>query len=101
LAGIEPGRGEAGVERDERISLAGGGRGGDGDGVLRGDRRGLRIGELGPGLVHGHLVVARIELDEHRAGLDNLVVVDGDLRHRAPDARRNLCDARVHLRIVG
>ena len=47
------------------------------------------------------LVVARIELDEHRAGFDQLVVVDGDLRDGAADARRDLRHMRIDLRIVG
>ena len=46
-------------------------------------------------------IVARIELHEHGARLDPLVVVDGNLRDGAADARRDLCDRRIHLRIVG
>ena len=69
--------------------------------ALRGERRGFGVGELGARLVDRHLVVARIELDEHRAGFDELVVVDGDARDGAADARRDLRDVRVHLRIVG
>ena len=59
------------------------------------------IGQLGPRLVHGDLIVARIELHEHGAGFDQLVVRDRHLQHRAADARRHRRHVRIHLRIVG
>ena len=77
------------------------GRRGDRHVAACSDRVGFGIGELRLGFFHGDLVVARVELDQHRAGLDPLVVVHGDLRDRAADARRNLGDPRVDLRIVG
>jgi hypothetical protein len=84
-----------------RRDVAGGGGRRNRDVALRSDRRGLRVGELRARLVDRHLVVARIELDQRRAGLDDLIVVDRDARHRAADARRDLRDERIHLRIVG
>ena len=51
--------------------------------ALRGGRRRLGVGQLGARLVDRHLVVARIELDEHGAGFDRLVVVDVHPQHGA------------------
>ena len=81
--------------------VAGGGRRGDRDVALRRHGGGFGVGQLGARLVDRDLVVARIELDQHRAGLDQLVVVDRDLGHRAADARGNLRHVRINLRIVG
>ena len=60
-------------------------------------RRRARRGRL----IDRHLIVARIELHEHRAGFDALVVFDRHAQHRAADARRDLRHVRIHLRIVG
>ena len=46
---------------------------------------GFGVGQLGARLVDGDLIVARIDLDEHGAGFDLLVVVD---RHAAAPCRR-------------
>ena len=54
--------------------------------ALRRDRRGLGVGQLRARLVDRDLVVARIDLHEHRARLDRLVV--GDRRPAAPSRRR-------------
>ena len=67
----------------------------------RRDRRRFGVGELGARRVERDLVVARIDLDEHGARLDLLVVVDRHAQHRAADARRNRRHMRIHLRIVG
>jgi hypothetical protein len=67
--------------------------------------RGLGIGfgfrELGAGAIERHLEVRRIDLDEHGAGFDQLVVVHQDLRHRAADARADVGDAAIDLGVVG
>ncbi len=73
----------------------------DGHGALCGLRRGLRIGKLRASLGDRDLVVARIELDEHGACFDVLVVGHGQLEHDAADARRDRRDVRVDLGIVG
>ena len=83
-----------------RRHVAGGGRRGDRDRALRRHGVRFRVGELGARLVDGDLIVARVELDQQRARFDELVVVDGDRRHGAADARGDLRDVRVHLRIV-
>ena len=59
------------------------------------------VGQFGLRLVHRHLVVARVEFEQHRARFDLLVVARRDLEHRAADARRNLRHVRIDLRIVG
>src|SRR6267378_6474384 len=55
-----------------------------------GDGACFGVGELGARLLDRYLVIARVELDENRARLDGLIVLDRDLRHRAADARRYL-----------
>jgi hypothetical protein len=67
----------------------------------RSGRIGLRIGQFRTGFINRHLVVARIELDEHGAGFDELVLLHSDLHHRPADASRDLRDVPVNLRIVG
>ncbi len=64
-------------------------------------RDGLGVGELGARPIDGDLVVARIQLDEDRAGLDRLVVDDRHAEDRSADARRHRRHVGVHLRIVG
>jgi hypothetical protein len=73
----------------------------DRHGALRGQGASFGVRELRARLVDRHLVIARIELDEDVPGFDELVVVDGDARDGAADARRDLRDARIQLRIVG
>ena len=51
--------------------------------------------------VERDLVIARIDLDQHGAGLDLLVVDDRDAQHRAAHARRHRRHVRIDLRIVG
>src|SRR5204862_6604548 len=59
------------------------------------------VSQLGARLVNGDLVVARIDLDKRRIRLGLLVVLYKHAHDSAPDARRNLCHMRIHLRIVG
>jgi hypothetical protein len=69
--------------------------------ALRRKRVGFGIGQLGARLLEGHLVVARIDLDEHVAGVDLLVVGDRHPKDGAADTRGNLRHVRIHLGIVG
>ena len=55
--------------------------------LARDQRRGFGVGELGARLVDRDLVVARIDLDEHRAGFDQLVVLDRRARSTVPPTR--------------
>ena len=52
-------------------------------------------------VVDGDLVVAWVDLDQHRTGVHDLVVVDGHAKDGSADARGNLRHVRIHLRIVG
>src|SRR5262249_34613812 len=58
-------------------------------------------GELRARAIDRHLIVARVDLDEQRAGLDELVVVHGDAFDGAAHARRDLRHVPIDLRIVG
>ena len=69
--------------------------------ALGGNRVRFGIGQLGARLLEGHLIVARIDLDEHVAGVDLLVVGDRHPKDRAADTRGDLRHMRIHLRIVG
>ncbi len=72
-----------------------------------GDRRELLVDLLacalegGRGLVEPDAEVGGIELDEHAAGLDDVVVVDGDGGDRARHPRRHGDDVRIDVGIVG
>ena len=46
--------------------------------------------EIGLGLIHGVLVIARIDNEKHVALVDNLIVGDAQLHHRAADLRRDV-----------
>jgi hypothetical protein len=69
--------------------------------AARGDGRRFRIGELGSRLGDRDLVVARVQLHQHRAGIDLLIVADRHPQHAPRDAGSNRHDMRFHLRIVG
>jgi len=58
------------------------------------------VGEIGARFLDAHLVVARIDFDQRRAGIDQLVVHHAHAQHRPADARRNRRHVRIHLRIV-
>lgn len=47
------------------------------------------------------LVVGVVDLGDHRAGLDPLVVADAHVQHHAADARRDRQHVGVDLRVVG
>jgi hypothetical protein len=66
-----------------------------------GRRVGLRVGEFRLRLLDRHFVVARIDLYQHGAGADGVVVVDVHLQHRPADTGRDLRDPAVDLRVVG
>jgi hypothetical protein len=51
--------------------------------------------------IDGDLVVARIDLNEEGTAVHPIVVVDGHLDHGAADARRDLRNVPIDLRIVG
>jgi hypothetical protein len=76
---------------------------GRGDGHVRvlGLELGARLRQLRLGAVERHLVIARIDFDQHRAGTDGVVVVDQYLDNRARHPRGDLRDVPVDLRIVG
>ena len=61
----------------------------------------LRAGQVGLRLVERDLVVGGVDLGQQLAGLHGLVVVHGDLHHLARDARADLVEVAVHLRVVG
>ena len=78
-------------------------------GVDRGDRHvdlsrggiGLGAGQSGLGFFHRNLVVAGVQLGDHVARLHHLVFFDVDLEHLSTDARADLDQMAVDLRVVG
>ncbi len=62
---------------------------------------GLRAGQVGLRLIERDLVVGGIDLGQQLARLHGLVVVHGDLHHLARNARADLVQVAVHLRVVG
>ena len=67
----------------------------------RGDGGRLRVGDVRLGLVQRHLIVARIDLDEHGTLIDLLIVDDQDPYDAPADTRGNGCHVCVHLGVVG
>src|SRR5262249_17316145 len=57
--------------------------------------------ELGLRACDLDIEVCRIDLEQHVATLDRLVVVDGRVRDRAGDTRRDRHDVGFDLRVVG
>ncbi len=87
------------VLRRRHVARRGGG--GDRRVALRGRRHAFGVRQLGARFLHRDLVVARIDLDQHRSRFDRLVVREGDVQNRARDLRGDLGHARINLRIVG
>ena len=68
---------------------------------LHGFGRGLGILIGGPGLRHRHLVVLGINLDQRRARLHKLIVVDQKLDDVSGDTRADGVQVAINLRVVG
>ena len=66
-----------------------------------GGRGRLRVGELGARAIDRHLIVARIDLARATVPASTCWLSLTDLHDRAADARRQLRDVPVHLRVVG
>jgi len=81
--------------------LAGGRHRGNRNDNAQGTRGGLGICEAGACLINGNLVILGIDLHEHRALGDDLVVVHIDADDVARDARANGIEMSIHLGIVG
>ena len=62
---------------------------------------GLRAGQVGLRLIERDLVIGGVDLGQQLARLHGLVVVHGDLHHLARNARADLVEVAVHLRVVG
>ena len=75
--------------------------GGDRNVDIQGLGRSLGVGDVGASLVHGNLVVARVNFYEDIAGLDVLVVVHIDLCDVAGNARADGHHVAVNFRVVG
>ena len=61
----------------------------------------LHAGDLGLDLVDPDALVGRIELDQHVAGLDHLVIVEHHLGHHARDTGRHRVHVAGHVGVVG
>ena len=74
-----------------------------GDGHVHVGRSGVRLGagQRGLGVFHRYLVVAGVQLGNHVASLHHLVLVDIYLGNLATDARADLDQVPVDLRVVG
>ncbi len=67
----------------------------------RRQHRGGGFGGGRPGLIQPRLPVGRVEQDQRIAGMDGLVVGDGDADHVALDARSEHGDVALYIGVVG
>jgi hypothetical protein len=61
----------------------------------------LHAGDLGLDLLDLHALVGRVQLGQHVAGLDDLVVVEQHLGDDAGDARRHRMDVAGNIGVFG
>ena len=59
--------------------------------------------EVGFGVLQLRLIVSRVEFDQQRSGLDELIVLHFriDIGHRAADSGTDRIQVPLHLRVVG
>ncbi len=62
---------------------------------------GLSAGKRGLSIFHRNLIIRRIEFGNHVSGLDDLILLDIDLENLAGDARADLNQMAVDLRVIG
>src|SRR5438067_11000584 len=68
---------------------------------MRGLRVALRQRQRGPRLVDLRLVIPWLDAHQYLAGVDERAVLHQDLLDAAGNARRNIVDVTVYLRVVG
>jgi hypothetical protein len=91
------GAGQIGVGRAQ---LAAGVDAGDWHIDVGGGCRSLRAGEGCLGILHGDLVIGGVQLGDHVARLDHLILIDIDLGDLSGDARTDLDQVSVDLGVV-
>ena len=91
----------AGKLRFRRGNLAGRAHSLDGHIQAKGARSGFCVGKLGFGMVDSNLIIPRIDLNQHRALVDVLVVFDVYTSDVSGNAGTDGVYVAIHLRIVG
>ena len=61
---------------------------------------GGRFRQIGAGAIQGHLIVSGVQFDQHRAGLNVLIVVHQDLDYGAANTRAHGMNVPVDLRVI-
>ncbi len=63
--------------------------------------RGHGVHVIGAGAVHGHPVVAVVDLHQHGSGLDELALLHVDLHHVSGDSGADGIDVAIDLGVIG